>query len=187
MSLETSAVITQLACGGVPESVGNQKRTTIDMNETPYAEDINYWRTSRSSPDTWMDKTKRQIERLGGQVLAEGYGSEPATGRMAFVLAFQIGGDQFKVVWPALPSKTNNERAARIQAATMLYHDIKAKCISSAVLGVRTAFFSFLMLPNGRTAAEATAPELARAIPGLFASVPLVEAGEILESELVDE
>jgi hypothetical protein len=145
-----------------------------------YAEEVNYWKTSRASSDAWMDKTKRQIEKLDGNVLMEGFGSEPMTGRAAFVLAFEIGGDRFKIVWPVLPSKGDNEKAARIQAATMLYHDVKAKCISSAVLGPRASFFSFLMLPDGRTAAEASVPELAQTIPNLFAhSAPRLNAGEI--------
>jgi len=151
--------------------------------EQPNAEDVNYWKTSRSSPDAWMDKTKRQIEHLGGQVLMEGFGSEPITGRAAFMLAFRIGNDKFKVIWPVLPSKSGNERAARIQAATMLYHDIKAKCISSAVLGTRAAFFSFLLLPDGRTTAEVSTPELMQAIPELFVAVPQLNTGDILEGE----
>lgn len=143
------------------------------MNELPYAEDVNYWKTSKSSPDAWIDKTKRQIERLGGKVLLEGFGSEPAIGRAAFMLGFEIGGDKFKAIWPVLPSKAGNEKAAKVQAATMLYHDVKAKCISAAVLGARAAFFSFLMLPDGRTAAEASVPELAQAIPALLSSAAL--------------
>lgn len=142
-----------------------------------HAESVNYWKTSRTSSDTWIEKTKRQIEKLGGQVLMEGFGRESATNRAAFVLAFAIGEDRFKVIWPVLPSKGGNEKAARIQAATMLYHDVKAKCISSAVLGARAAFFSFLMLPDGRTAMEVSTPDLMQAIPGMFVSAPQLGAG----------
>lgn len=155
--------------------------------ERPNAEDVNYWKTSRSSPDTWMDKTKRQIEQLGGQVLMEGFGNEPVTGRAAFMLAFEIGSDRFKVIWPVLSSKSGNERAARIQAATMLYHDVKAKCISAAVLGARAAFFSFLLLPDGRTTAEVSTPELMQAIPELFTpTVPQLDTGDVLKGEYSD-
>ena len=133
------------------------------------AEDVNYWKTSKTSPDTWMDRAKKQIATLGGTVLAEGFGSEPITGRAAFMLAFEIGGDGFKIVWPVLPSKAGDDRAARIQAATMLYRDVKAKCVSATVLGTRAAFFSFLMLPDGRTAAEVAVPELVQAFPSLLA------------------
>lgn len=143
-----------------------------------HAESVNYWKTSRTSPDTWMEKTKRQIEKLGGQVLMEGFGRESATNQAAFVLAFAIGEDRFKVVWPVLPSKSGNEKAAKTQAATMLYHDVKAKCISAAVLGARAAFFSFLMLPDGRTAMEVSAPDLVQVIPEMFASASQLSAGE---------
>ena len=152
-----------------------------------YAEDVNYWKTGKSSPDAWMDKTRRQIKHLSGQVLMEGFGSEPVTGRAAFMLAFEIGGDKFKAIWPVLSSKGGNEKAARVQAATMLYHDVKARCISAAVLGTRAAFFSFLLLPDGRTAAEVSTPELMQVIPELFApTTPRLNTGDILEGEFDD-
>lgn len=91
------------------------------------------------------------------------------------MLAFKIGGDRFKIHWPVLPSKGGHERAARVQAATMLYHDVKARCISAAVLGARAAFFSFLMLPDGRAVIEVSTPELMQAIPSIFA--PQLGAG----------
>jgi hypothetical protein len=133
-----------------------------------YAEDVgNYWKTSKTSPDTWLAKAKREIARAGGEVLAEAFGSE-AGGRSAYMLGFKFNGEQFKVVWPVLPSKGGDDRAARIQAATMLYHDVKARAVSAKVLGVRTAFFSYLMLPDGRTAAQAATPELLDALPKLL-------------------
>jgi len=155
------------------------------MSNLPTAEGANYWKTSKTSPDTWMGRAKQQIEDLGGTVLAEGFGSEPATGRAAFMLAFEIGGDRFKIVWPCLPSKDGNERAARIQAATMLYRDVKAKCISATVLGTRAAFFSFLMLPDGRTATEVAIPELVNAWPRLLTSPCLEEPEGLEEKETV--
>jgi hypothetical protein len=151
------------------------------MFDLPFAENVNYWKTGQSSPDTWTDRTKRQIEKLGGTVLAEGYGSESITGRSAFMLAFEIAGDRFKVMWPVLTSKSGNEKAARVQAATMLYHDIKAKCISAAVLGSRAAFFSFLVLPDGRAMTELSAPELEQVTPAFLAPRVLglgLESGE---------
>ncbi len=143
--------------------------------ELPYAEDINYWKTSRSFPDAWIDKSKSQIEKLGGTVLAEAFGNEPATGRAAYMLQFEIHGNGFKVVWKVLPTKSGNEKAARIQAATMLYHDIKAKCVSATVKGARTAFFEYLLLDDGRTAPEATMPELAEGLPLLMTGQLLIE------------
>ena len=151
----------------------------------PLGEDVNYWQTSKSSPDSWMEKTKRLILGLGGKVLMEGFGSEPMSGRSAFMLAFEIKGDHFKIVWPVLPSRGRNEGAARIQAATLIYHDTKAKCLSAVVLGARAAFFSYWMLPDGRTAVEASVPELAKGIPAIFAA-PQLGKGEVIDGEVVE-
>ena len=131
----------------------------------PYAEKINYWKTGRSSPDSWIEKTERQIENLGGKVLAQGFGSN-ADGKAAYMIGFEIKNKKFKVIWPVLLTESGKDKqAAKIQAATMLYHDIKSRCISATVLGIETAFFSYLLLPDGRTAAEATVKELAEGLP----------------------
>lgn len=130
----------------------------------PYAETINYWQTSRSSPDTWIEKAKNQIEKLGGKILGEGFGKN-AEGNAAYMVYFTIGGNKFRCIWPVLPTDTGNEQAARRQAATMLYHDIKAKCIEATVKGARVAFFEYLLLSDGRTAAEASEQELLEGIP----------------------
>ena len=157
------------------------------MNKLPFGEEVNYWQTSQSSPDRWMEKTKKQILKLGGLILMEGFGSEPVTGRSAYMMAFEIEEDKFKVVWPVLPSKRENEIAARRQAATMLYHDIKAKCLSAVVLGARTAFFSYLLLPDGRTAVEASLSELAEGIPSLFAAKQIESGNNIVEGDYYGE
>ena len=135
--------------------------------ELPYAEDIgHYWQTGSSSPDIWIEKAKRQIEEVGGVINADAYGS--MGDRAAFMIAFAIGDDKFKVVFPVLDSKSGKTIAAKRQAATMLYHDIKAKCMTASVLGAKAAFFSYLMLPDGRTASEAGRPELAQYFPLLL-------------------
>jgi hypothetical protein len=132
--------------------------------ELPFAEDIgHYWQTSSSSPDQWIAKTKKLIEALGGNVLAEGFGS--VEGKAAYMMAFKINEESFKVVWPVLPSRAGNTMAARRQAATLLYHDIKAKSMAASVLGTKIAFFSYLMLPDGRTTSELATPELSGAFP----------------------
>jgi len=135
--------------------------------ELPYAEDIgHYWQTGSSSPDTWIEKAKKQIEEVGGSINADAYGSMGS--RAAFMIAFSIGNDKFKVVFPVLDSRSGKTGAAKRQAATMLYHDIKAKCMVASVLGAKTAFFSYLMLPDGRTASEVATPELAQNFPLLL-------------------
>ena len=133
----------------------------------PYAEDVgHYWQTGSSSPDVWIEKAKRQIEEVGGTINADAYGS--MEGRAAFMIAFTIGDDRFKVVFPVLESKTGKSGAAKRQAATMLYHDIKAKCMTASILGTKAAFFSYLLLSDGRTASELATPELAQAFPLLL-------------------
>jgi len=137
----------------------------------PYAEDINYWRTSKSAPARWIERAKQEIEEAGGTVLGDGFGSDATAGRSAYMLAFRLGGTPYKVIWPVLPTKTPDDSlAARVQAATMLYRDIKARCITAKVLGMRSAFFSYMLLSDGRTATEVSEPELLNAIPRLLQS-----------------
>lgn len=132
-----------------------------------YAEDVNYWRTGTSSPDMLMFRAKKEIVSAGGKTGNEAIVRDEL-GRAACMLDFSFGGERFRAVWPALPSRTGNERAALIQAATMLYHDIKAKCVAAKVHGARAAFFQFLMLPDGRTAAQIAAPELTMLYPKML-------------------
>lgn len=131
------------------------------------AEDVNYWKTGTSAPDTWIERAKSEIWAAGGSTLGEAYGRD-SEGRAAYLLEFAFDDDRYRAVWPVLTSRTHNERAARIQAATMLYHDVKAKCVSAKVHGARAAFFQYLMLPDGRTAAQLAAPELTQQYPRLL-------------------
>ena len=85
------------------------------------------------------------------------------------MLGFEIQGNKFKAIWPVLPTKSGgDEKAARIQAATMLYHDIKAKCIAATVKGPRTAFLEYLMLPGGQTASQLSDSELLDSVPAML-------------------
>lgn len=132
-----------------------------------YAEEVNYWQSSQTSSDVWIEKAKKEIIRAEGIVRAEGFGSD-RQGRAAYMIAFSFEEERFKAVWPVLPTKTGNERAARIQAATMLFHDVKSRCITAKMLGFRAAFFGYWLLPSGQSALEVAAPELVAAIPRLL-------------------
>jgi hypothetical protein len=158
------------------------------MNELPYAEDIKvYWKTSVSVPAIWTNRAKELIEKLGGEVLLEAIGKEPDTGREALLMIFEIEGDRFKVVWPVLDVRRKaNAKAARIQAATMMHHDIKAKCVSAKVIGARAAFFQYLMLPDGRAAVEASVPELQTGIPSLFATNQLETGNDFVKGNFTE-
>lgn len=81
------------------------------------------------------------------------------------MLAFRIQEQHFKVVWPVLSTHSGADMAARRQAATLLYHDIKAKAMTASVMGIKAAFFSYLALPDGRVASELVAPELREYFP----------------------
>lgn len=135
-----------------------------------YADDVNYWKTGTSPPDAWLEKSVALLASIGATDVECAFGRD-AAGRAAFMVAWTLNGERYRCVWPVLPPRqrtADNERAARIQAATMLYHDIKARVVSAKVLGARTSFFSFLMLPDGRTMSSLSTPELAARVPRLL-------------------
>jgi len=129
--------------------------------ELPFADEVNYWKTSRSSPDAWIGKAVELLKKLGATHIAEGFGARD--GKAVFILTFDIAEDAFRISWPVLPSrKPADEAAARIQAATLLYHDTKARALSASILGPRTAFVGSLLLPDGRTVSETSLPAIAK-------------------------
>jgi len=135
-----------------------------EKSDVVWAENINYWKTGRSSPDTWIAKARRELESVGGVVTGEGFGQDTRTGRAAYMLAFELEDLPYRIVWPVLLSKNGDHLAARRQAATALYHDVKARCVSLRFLG-SGAMFGYLVLPDGRQAATVSAPELAQMVP----------------------
>jgi len=128
-----------------------------------FAEQCNYWKTSKSSPDSWIEKSIGLIEDFGGVVLSSGFGNTQE--KAAYMIQFNLNGEQYRIIWPVLLSEGGENFAARRQAATMLYHDIKAKCVASQALGMRTAFFPWLALPDGRTAFQLNGTELIESVP----------------------
>lgn len=140
----------------------------------PFAEEVGcYWKTSQSSADTWVDKTEALIEAYGGEVLTRAVGRQ--NGREAILLEFRFDDDRFRLVWPALGSKylghdekPSFRNASRRQAATMLYHDVKARGVRFKLAGARAAFFEYLALPDGRVVGELAAPDLLAAMPKLL-------------------
>lgn len=132
------------------------------MKSLPFAEDVNFWKTGKSGADTWIDRTKKQIEILGGKVESEAFGM--ADGKAAFMIAFSISADRFKIIWPVLPSERGDEKAAKIQAATMLYHYVKSVSLRALVVGPRQAFFSHFLI-EGKMASELSGQELINLSP----------------------
>lgn len=121
-----------------------------------HAEDINYWKSSSSSADTWIEKAIREIKAIGGVVLAAA--SVQADNRNGFMIRFSLNKDDFVIEIAALPCRKpteDNQRAARVQAATILYHDVKHKCVMAKIKGARQAFAEHWLLPSGETVARA--------------------------------
>lgn len=137
-----------------------------------YAEDCNYWKTSKSSPDQWVEKAIKLIEQFGGEVLATGFGSETREGRAAYMIRFRLEDEFFRMTWPVLPSESGDTFNARRQAATMLWHHVKAQCVAAQVLGARTAFLPWVELNDGRIVGHLTDTELANATPQLLLTGP---------------
>lgn len=120
-----------------------------------------YWKTGTSSPESWMAKAKAEVEQAGGVCDGEAFAS--ASGTAAYILVVSFGVDAFRIAWPVI--ECDEEGAARRQAATMLYHDVKARCVAKRVVGARAAFLAHLVLPDGRRACEATVPQLLGLMP----------------------
>lgn len=147
------------------------------MKCLPDAEDIPCFKTGSSSPGTWLERAGVEIERAGGRLIGQGFGTAHALGRAAYMIVFEVEAQRFQVVWPVLPCKAGNERHAERQAATLLYHDVKARCLTARVLGFRRAFFGYLMLPDGRQAADHADEELTEFLPAFPAPAHLLPAG----------
>lgn len=127
-----------------------------------YAQDVNYYRTGTTAPETWLEKSKAEIRAVGGDVSGEAYMERD--GQRAYTLLFTFDAESYRISWPVLPLKPNprrskaelkaDERAARIQATTFMYYDIKAKCMVVKVLGPQAAFLQYRVMADGSTPAE---------------------------------
>jgi hypothetical protein len=135
-----------------------------------YAEDVNYWKTGRSSPDEWLDKTRALIASVDGVVNRQAFAAE-AGGQQAYLIEFTLADQAYKIVWPVLQTKSGKDwTAAKRQAATALYHDVKARVVTLKFLGARNAFFPFLVLDNGLPAAQLGEYQFAQRLPRLLLS-----------------
>lgn len=145
-------------------------------DDKPYAEDLPYWKTSRSPPGAWLDRAAEQIEKAGGTVHVRAEGRDPVRGCTAYLIEFDLEGEHFRVTWPVVPSKNGDTTAAKRQATTMLFRDVKARCVSAQVLGARAAFFAFMVLPSNRTAVQSALPAVDEALRRF--GLPALPAGK---------
>ena len=137
-----------------------------EVQQLPHAESLNYWKSSTSSAQSWLDKTEALIEGFGGEVSVVAKGKQDD--RVVFVMEFEFYPDRFRAVWPVLPPRGGDIKAAERQAATMLFHDVKARTLRVAVMGPRTAFLDFLLVESGMTLAQLSSAELQRGVPPLL-------------------
>lgn len=135
----------------------------------PNAEDVNYWRTGSSAPDTWIDKCCKLIAEVDGALIQKGMIWQ--SGRSVCLIVFSIGDDTYRVGWPVLTTRDgdSDDRRARIQAATFMYHDVKAKVMTAKVLGPRCAFIGNLLVTKNSTIGELTHGQLQKSLPQLVA------------------
>lgn len=142
------------------------------MNDKIIAENVgHYWKTSRAGVESWQEKIERLVKGAGGKVTGEGIVRQGE--QTAVMVAFELGGDDFRLVWPVLHSRSGDKRAAQIQAVTALYHNVKARCVRTKFQGARAAFLDGLLLPDGRTVGEASLPELMSGVPQLLGGLAL--------------
>lgn len=120
-----------------------------------YAEDVgHYWKTSQKSPDAWLSDAKKLIKAIEGIVTKELVGT--IGDNSAIMLEFIHQGQIYRIIYNVLPSKTNQEKAAKIQAATMLFHEVKMLVVLAKAQGVRGAFARHLVLGSGVPIWQAT-------------------------------
>ncbi|MHC1733425.1 MAG: hypothetical protein AB9888_15510 [Bacteroidales bacterium] len=139
------------------------------MAKKKLAEYTNYWRSSRNPAEYWIDKAVAELKKIDATIKSQYFGDED--GKSAYVLTVSIEGNDYRIVWPVMPceyASDDNRKAARVQAATMIYHDIKARCISSQAIGIRTAFMPFLVVNNGKSLCELDTEEIVAYLPALF-------------------
>ena len=135
-------------------------------NELPFAEDMPYWKTSKSGIESWLDKTETLIEGIGGRVDTRIVGK--SGGSEGILFGFFIDSDAFKMMWPVLPVKKETDRGAALrQCATMIYHDTKARINRIRIFGPRVVFSDWLVLESGKTLAESGVDALPAAIQSI--------------------
>lgn len=125
----------------------------MTTTKLPNAESMPYWKTSKSGVETWLDKTEKMITDVSGNVHTRINGK--SKGVEAIMFGFTIGADEFKILWPVLPVKNPKDKpSAQRQAATMLWHDTKARINRIKIFGPKITFFDYLVLDNGKSVSE---------------------------------
>lgn len=113
------------------------------------AQKANYWKTSSQAPDAILLKAQRLIEDVGGRVIAQSKMAGNDGVAPCYLYAFEIGEQSYAITWPILPHNSKDELAAIRQACTFIFHEVKAACMRSKIIGVKRGFVQFQLLGDG--------------------------------------
>ncbi len=133
-----------------------------------YAEEAPYWKTSRTAAEDWVEKAKRVIVGAGGRVLADMVLN--VEGKTTYVIKFAMAIDgqerEYRIDWPVLKSRAGDERAAKVQAATVLYHAVKSLLLLAIPYGPRASHLIWELMPDQKTTVlQAAAQEFQPLLP----------------------
>ena len=131
--------------------------------DLPYGDELPYWKTSNSSAESWVSKTIAILAKFGAKEISEGFAASGAFS--SYVILFRFGAEQFRIVWPVMKYRNpEDQKSARVQAATLMYHDCKSRAVTAKALGVRTAFIGQLLLADNKTVQESATPLIAEQV-----------------------
>ena len=121
--------------------------------ELPYAEEVNYWKTGTTAPDTILDNACKEVAKAGGTIMASAIGM--MAGKAAIMMQFELGGAVHRITWPILDTSKGdvNTAAARRQAASFVFHDMKARALQFKVIG-QAAYADLRLIPGTNATAR---------------------------------
>lgn len=115
-------------------------------SELIQASKANYWKSSGQAPDAILLKAEKLISELGGRVIAQsklaGREDEPT----CYLYAFELDDANYSITWPVLPHHDKDALAAARQACTFIFHEVKACCMRSKIIGIKRAFVQFQLI-----------------------------------------
>lgn len=140
-------------------------KSASKANPLPYSHQVPYWKTSKSGWTSFISKAVKELKKVGGSH----HGTAVTTGAKneEMHLRFSLEGEEYHIVWPILPLRPTTQpskvdadsESARVQAATFIFHDVKARCVAARILGANRAFFTY-QLVDGRPVQEVVADPL---------------------------
>lgn len=146
-----------------------------------YAEDLPYWK-SGTQYNRAIEEAVNTLGKYGANVTMNG--QFVIDGDKVLAVQFSLDGDEYRIVERViLPRKrtTANDRAAEIQAAAALKHNVKARVNQYLRNGARSAFMSALILPNGKVAHEESNVNLQRLL--MPNSSAMLSDGRMIDGE----